>query len=208
MDFSNPIGDVVPSAQGPVLAALAASGAPLTGRAIAGLTRPSVSQPRVASILNDLTRAGLVLRTPAGSASLFVLNREHVAADPVIALASLRSRLWHRIAEHANRLTSRPEAIVVYGSAARGDGDVASDIDLLVVRPHDVDRDEDRWQDSITELAGRVAAWTGNPCEVLDRSAAELRCMAADGERLLAEIRRDGMALLGSMSIVPAPRAA
>lgn len=139
---------------------------------------------------------------------MFVLNREHVAAEPVIGLASLRARLWHRIAEHAHGWTSRPEAIVVYGSAARGDGGVASDIDLLVVRPSHVDREDDRWQDSITELAGRVAAWAGNPCEVLDRSASELRCMAADGERLLAEIRRDGMAVLGSMSVVPAPRAA
>lgn len=32
--------------------------------------------------------------------------------------------------------------------------------------------------------------------------------MAAAGERLLAEIRRDGRALIGAVSLVPAPEAA
>jgi hypothetical protein len=32
--------------------------------------------------------------------------------------------------------------------------------------------------------------------------------MAAAGERLLAEIRRDGRAVVGSVSLVPAPEAA
>ena len=122
MDVSNPMADVVPSAHGPVLAALAATTTPLTGRAIAELTRPRVSQPRVASILKELADAGLAIRTPAGSASLFSLNREHLAAGPVEALASLRTRLWERVAEHASAWTHVPDAVVVYGSAARGDG--------------------------------------------------------------------------------------
>lgn len=206
MDVSHPIADVVPSAHGPVLAVLAAGSTPLTGRAIAGLTRPRVSQPRVARILNELTRAGLVNRIPAGSASLFSLNREHLAAAAIEALACLRATLCARIAEHANGWTRPADAVIVYGSAARGDGDSDSDIDLLVVRPHDVADDDPGWQESLTDLAARVTAWTGNPCDVLDRSADELHAMAASGEPLLAEIRRDGRALVGSISLVPAPR--
>ncbi|MBU4335843.1 MAG: hypothetical protein KJ548_04650, partial [Actinobacteria bacterium] len=60
-----------------MLAVLASTSTPLTGRAIAELTRPRVSQPRVARILTDLTEAGLVDRVQAGSASLFTLNRDH-----------------------------------------------------------------------------------------------------------------------------------
>ncbi|MCG2797640.1 MAG: nucleotidyltransferase domain-containing protein [Cellulomonas sp.] len=208
MDVSNPIADVVPSAHGPVLAVLASTSTPLTGRAIAELTRPRVSQPRVARILTDLTEAGLVDRVQAGSASLFTLNRDHLAARAVEDLASLRTRLWERIAEHAAEWSHPPEAIVVYGSTARGDGDSTSDVDLLVVRPASVDEDDPDWQRNVTALGFAIRRWTGNPCEILDRSSDELRAMAAAGERILSEIRRDGRAVVGSMSLVPAPDAA
>ncbi len=208
MDVSHPMADVVPSAHGPVLAVLASTTTPLTGRKIAELTDPRVSQPRVASILNDLVAAGLVDRIPAGSAMLFALNREHLAAGAVEDLATLRARLWDRIARHAAGWVHVPEAIVVYGSAARGDGDTTSDIDLLVVRPPNVADDDPDWNRNLTDLAFGVTRWTGNPCEVLDRSPKELRSMAATGERLLGDIRRDGRAVVGSLALVPAPEAA
>ena len=208
MDVSNPMADVVPSAHGPVLAVLAATTTPPTGRKIAELTEPRVSQPRVAHILADLTDAGLVDRVQAGSASLFALNREHLAAGAVEELATVRTRLWNRISEHAAGWTHPPEAIVVYGSAARGDGGTASDIDLLVVRPGSVDEDDGDWQRDLTALGFAVPRWTGNPCEILDRSPDQLRAMADAGERLLAEIRRDGRAVVGPLGAVPTPRAA
>ena len=199
---------VVPSAHGPVLAVLAGTTTPLTGRKIADLTHPQVSQPRVARILNELVAAGLVDRVRAGSASLFTLNRDHLAAGAVQALATLRQQLWTRIAEHARSWTHQPDAVVVFGSAARGDGDAASDIDLLVIRPDDVHVDDSGWHHDLTDLASHVSRWTGNPCEVIDRSPTELRAMAAVGEHLLAEIRRDGRAVIGSLALVPAPEAA
>ena len=208
MDVSNPIADVVPSAHGPVLAVLASTSTPLTGRAIAELTRPRVSQARVARILKELAEAGVVDRAPAGSALLFSLNREHVAAGPVEALVSLRQRLWSRIAEHANGWAKSPDGVVVFGSAARADGSTASDIDLLVIRPANVGVDDPDWHANVTDLAARVTRWTGNPCEILDRSSDELRSMAATRERLLGEIRRDGRAIVGSISLVPTPQAA
>lgn len=207
MDLSHPIADVVPSAHGPVLAVLASTSTPLTGRAIAELTRPRVSQPRVARILNELAEAGLVDRTPAGAASLFVLNREHIAAGPVEALVALRQQLWTRIAEHAGDWAKPPDGVVVFGSAARADGGTNSDIDLLVIRPASAGVDDPDWHANLTDLAVRVTRWTGNPCEILDRSGEDLDVMAEAGERLLGEIRRDGRAIVGSLSLVPAAKA-
>lgn len=205
MDVSTPMSCVVPSAHGPVLAVLAGTSTPLTGRKVAELTQPRVSQPRVARILRELTAAGLVERTPAGSSSLFLLNREHLAAGAVEILATMRQQLWARIGEHARTWSRHPVAVVVFGSAARGDGTIDSDIDLLVVRPLGTDDGDQAWQDDLTDLASQVVRWTGNSCEILDRSELELAVMAANGERLLTEIRLDGRALVGSLQTVPVP---
>lgn len=94
---------------------------------------------------------------------------------------------------------------MVFGSAARGDGGTASDLDLLVIRPANVGADDSDWHAGVTDLAARVSRWAGNPCEILDRSGDELRAMAAAGERLVGEIRRDGRAIVGSMPFLPAP---
>ncbi len=208
MDVSNPMGDVIPSAHAPVLAVLAATTSPLTGRKVAELTEPHVSQARVAAILRGLVAAGVVDRTPAGSASLFSLNRDHLAAPAVELLASLRAKLWGRMVDDVQAWVHKPDAVVVYGSAARGDGGAESDIDVLVVRPATVDAEDAAWHRDLTTFAGRVTRWTGNPCELLDRSPQELASMARNGERLLGEIRRDGRAVVGAIVAVPAPRAA
>ena len=169
MDVSHPIADVVPSAHGPVLAVLAATSTPLTGRAVAGLTRPRVSQPRVAAILNDLARAGLVIRTPAGSASLFTLNREHLAAGPVQALASLRAQLWDRIADHAAGWPHPPAAVIVFGSAARGDGGPGWEI--LVVST----REKKDWSRTVPIKLEEEFYWMVNSYEKTDPETGRLR---------------------------------
>lgn len=204
MDVANPMNCVIPSAQGPVLAVLAATFEPLTGRRIATLTRPPVSVSQVATILRGMTESGLVGSTPAGSSTLFVLNRDHVAAPVVVGATRLREELWERIVTQVHSWDEPPLAVIVFGSAARGDGDHRSDIDLLLVRPEPLD--DDQWQRHLTTLADAVLRWSGNPCEILDRSEQELASMASSGEPLLAEIRRDGHVLLGSWALV-GPRA-
>lgn len=113
-----------------------------------------------------------------------------------------------RIAEHAAEWTYPPAAIILHGSTAQGDGGTASDVDLLAVRPTAADEDDPDWQRNLNALEFAVPRWTGNACEILDGPCEELRAMAAAGERLLAEVRRDGRAIVGSISLVPAPNAA
>lgn len=205
MDVSHPISAVVPSAHGPVLTVLARAGTPLTGRGIAALTTPVVSQRQVSQILTTLTLLGLVRVTDAGSANLYELNRDHIAADAVEILATLRDRLWERMRAAADAFTHRPDALVVYGSTARADGDETSDIDILIVRPDGVPDTDPAWQADLTDFAIRVGAWTGNAVELLDRSHSELAVMGMSGERLLHNIRQDGRFLIGTRSIVPEP---
>ena len=205
MDVSAPIRAVIPSAHGPVLTVLARAGQPLTGRAIAELTRPSVSQKQVATILASLTEQGLVFVTGAGSAKLYTFNRDHLAAEAVVHLASLREQLWDRITTHVAGWTIAPTALVVYGSTARGDGDASSDIDILVVRPNGVGDSNPLWDTDVDLFVAALTRWTGNSVDLLDLSHGELTTMALAGEALLTHIRDDGRFLIGTRADVPAP---
>lgn len=206
MDLQYPMGSVVPSAHGPVLAVLSRSGRPLTGRQIAELTRPRVSQSRTAAVLRDLAAAGLVTATPAGSAVLYEMNTEHLLSGPIAQLVTARERLWERIVAQVATFEHQPVAVAVFGSAARGDGHLGSDIDVLVVRPEDVDDDDLSWQHDVDELDRAIRRWTGNAVDLLSWSPRELAEMASAGERLLDEVRADGRFLVGSRTSVPAAR--
>lgn len=208
MDFSHPIATVITSAHGPVLSVLAATGEPLTGRTVASLTEPSVSRTQTATVLAHLTASGLVKRDFAGGARLYTLNRDHLAAPAVELLANLRSRLWDRIVEHAGTWVHPPDVLAVFGSTARGDGHMGSDIDVLVVRPDGVDSSNPAWTNDLSVFAHAVTSWTGNEVELLERSHGDLATMAAAGEPLLGNIRRDGRFLVGSRAMVPVPVAA
>jgi len=208
VDLSFPMNAVVPSAHGPVLAVLARTSEPLSGRGLAELTRPAVSSRQVATVLAALAQSGLVERQRAGSGYLYRLNRDHVAASAVLELVGLRQALWDRMGAAIKAWTWRPAAVVVFGSAARGDGGLDSDIDVLVVRRDDVDADDGAWQRDLVAFAAKVQRWSGNSCEVLERSARQLAEMAQGGEVLIGDLRRDGVFLAGERSVLPRPRPA
>src|SRR4051794_13995076 len=96
-------------------------------------------------VLVRLEEQGLVHGSDAGPARLYLLNREHVAAEVAVALSSLRSRLFARIRSDLESWEIRPVSAALFGSVARGDGDVNSDNDLLLVRPDGVEDDDERW---------------------------------------------------------------
>src|SRR4051812_1306892 len=101
MDVARPYAAVAPSLDGDVLVVLAGVTGPLTGRQVAELARRG-SQSAVSAVLDRLVEHGLVLRQKAGRAHLHTLNREHVAAPAVEALARARSVLFDRIGRYVS----------------------------------------------------------------------------------------------------------
>jgi predicted nucleotidyltransferase len=205
MDVTHPIATVIPSAHGPVLAVLARASEALTGRTVAALTDPPVSPSQTATILTQLATSGLVTTMRAGTAVLYSLNREHLAAPAVEHLATLREKLWDRIVEQVNTWAHRPDALVVFGSMARGDGSSESDIDILLIRPADVPVSDGRWHNDLTVFASKITTWTGNSVDLLDYTRADLMAMAVAREALLDNIRDDGRFLIGGRSMLSAP---
>ena len=197
MDLSNPSEALLPSVRGAVLRVLARTDAPMSGRQVAAVAGERVGYRRVSQVLGELVAAGVVLRDSQPPSYLYRLNRDHVAAEPLLILADLRGRLLSRITDAVSSWTHAPEALWMFGSAARGDGSAASDIDLLAVRSSNVDGDDPTWRAQIDRLAERVSAWSGNDCQIVEYDGEELTALVEAGDPLIESLRRDGIVLAG-----------
>ena len=134
MDMGDPTRSITPTLDGPVLAALARSGRPLTVGEVAAETVRG-SEIGVRRCLARLVAQGLVQATEMGRNRVHELNREHVAAPIATMMDDLRIELWRRMRKELGGWKPKPLYACVFGSAARAEGDADSDVDLLLVHP-------------------------------------------------------------------------
>lgn len=198
MDLSSPISSVIPTAHGAVLAVLASTSEPMSARRVAALTDGRFGQWRVNEVLGQLADSGVALREIRPPAKLYRLNRDHVAAAGIEALAGQRDVLLSRIRSELGTWAVPAEAVWMFGSAARGDGNAASDVDLLFVRPDAVDADDPIWLQQIDDLSEHIGRWSGNGCEPVEYARAELTAMVSRRERLVDTLRSDALQLCGT----------
>lgn len=196
MDLSDPMRSVIPGAHGRVLQVIARTGKPLTARQVGLLTEGGITKRRANDVLQELTEAGVVLRQDAAPSYLYTLNYEHVAADAIVALANLRTTLLDRIRSSIQTWKWKPVAVYLFGSTAKGTATERSDLDVLVVQPPDVSSDD--WDDQLSILSENVHRWSGNYCEILELTEAELHESVETGNRLAADLRDHGVILYGS----------
>jgi predicted nucleotidyltransferase len=168
----------------------------LTGREVARLTGRS-SHSGVLDVLHRLTEHGLVTRVELNRAFLFALNREHLAAPAVETLARMRTEMMNRIRRVAESWAVRPAHLSLFGSVARGDGDAQSDIDLLVVRPRDVDADDSGWRAQIEELSNQIERWTGNRASISEVAESDIAQLREQERPIVAALRADAIVLDG-----------
>jgi predicted nucleotidyltransferase len=196
MDVARPYTAVCPSLDGEVLRVLSGTASALTGREVARLTGRS-SHSGVLSVLNRLTEHGLVTRVELNSAALFSLNREHIAYPAVAALAGLRAALLDFIREAVRMWDVQPIHLSMFGSAARGDGNTRSDIDLLVVRPEEVEEEDPRWREQFETLREAIERKTGNVVSMLEISEPELDRLRDEEPPIVEALRAEAITLSG-----------
>ena len=197
MDLGNPIHSVIPSVQGDVLAALTRAGQPMSGRGVAELVGDRASASGGKAALRSLVASGLVTGEPHPSVILYRLNRRHLAAEGIGSLATLRGRLIDKIREHLAAWAVPTRGVYLFGSFARGEGNLVSDIDVLIVRPDDLDAGDPTWLGPVHAFVSDVAAWTGNDCRLAEFSEGELGKFLASPERLAKDPRTDAINLTG-----------
>jgi hypothetical protein len=131
---------------------------------------------------------------------MHTLNREHLGAAAVLALAEMRSELWRRLRGLLAEWDVPVVHASVFGSAARADGDAASDIDIFLVRPGTVDEADPAWTDQVDDLRSRVTQWTGNPAGIVEQGEHVFDELpnGRQAPPVLQEILRDGIDIAGT----------
>lgn len=195
MDVSKPFTAISSSVDADVLVVLAGSTKPRSGRELA--RRAGRSNTGVQHVLDRLVEHGLVSREEVGRTFLYELNRAHLLAPTVEQMAGARAELTRRLRKVIGAWEVPPVHASMFGSAARGDGDTSSDIDLLVVRPADLDPEDATWRDQLDELADSVRCWTGNNAGIAEVSDGELPRLRKDRPPVVEEVSEDAVNLAG-----------
>lgn len=196
VDYRRPVEAVIPGVQGKVLGALAGTTRELHLRAVANVAQVSTGQ--ASAVLATLVELGLVERRDVPPVALFRLAREDLAGRLIADLANLRQALVAELRAAAAEIEPAPASAVLFGSLARGDAGLDSDVDVLVVRPSDLDPDDDAWGRALHAFAGRVERSSGHPLGLAEVDEAELPSLLRSDRPAWAEIRRDGILLVGS----------
>jgi predicted nucleotidyltransferase len=196
VDVSHPIRAVVPTLDGPVLEVLARVSRPLSGREVHRIAGVG-SENGIRLALARLVDQGVVRAEERRPGKYYAINRSHLAWPAVERLTSMRAELLSRLREAIAQWQPQPEHASLFGSTARGEGTAHSDIDVLLVRPSDVDDEACQWVEQVDCLRVDVEDWTGNHAQVLEMDFARLAEHERVGDRLIDEIARDSVTLAG-----------
>ena len=188
MLFGEPFGGVIPGARGAVLATLLRTDAPLTGRQVHALVSDVYSLWTVQEALKALAQLGLVNTQTIGRAGVHTVNEDHVSVAPLRALLDPIAALTHTVRKAVG---DDVQTVILFGSIARGESHINSDVDLAVIAPTG-------W-DGRTDLEDAVRTRLGNYCDVLVFTPEDFSRLPGIDEPVVREILAEGIALIGSI---------
>lgn len=188
MLLNEPFGGLIPGARGAVLSALLRTDARLTGRQVHALVSDRHSLWSVQEALKAWAQLGVVHTETIGRAVVHTINEDHYAVTPLRSLLDPVTALTETAAQIVGE---DAEAVIVFGSVARGEAKEGSDIDLAVIA-------QSGW-DGRVDLEDAVRKRLGNDCDVLVFTAKDFTSLAAADEPVVDEILADGVPLIGAM---------
>jgi DNA-binding transcriptional ArsR family regulator len=198
MDLSEPGRAFSGSLTMPILRALDGRSTPASAAQVARSAHLGTAAG-IGRALERLSKHGLCNREELGGRALYSLNYEHVLYRAIRIALDADGTLVKNLKRALSSWDPEPIAGVLFGSAARRDGDSESDVDLLLVRPAMSSGHRERlWAPQVHQLRIDVQRWTGNHLQTIDWSTNSLRRYASRGEPLVDDLMKDGVLLTGS----------
>lgn len=195
VDYTRPVQALIPGAQGQILGVLAETTARLNLTTLSRLAGVSLAQ--ASRVLPELIHLGLVERVEAPPSALFRLIDENLVGRLVRSMTDLRHLALRAVGDCSALQKPRPELVIVFGSFARGEADADSDLDLVIVRPGDIDGDDSAWAEAIVSLNQVLRRALGNPVNILEVGAKDLERRLKSRRELWKSIRADGIVVYG-----------
>lgn len=184
-----------------ILRYLATHSGRFTGREIA--LAAHVEAKRASQALADLVDMGVVTRLPAGRAYLYSPNRRSYLVSKVLLPAFQHEAGWLEELGHAvYRLGPKSiDAVLLYGSWARGHAGRKSDVDLLVI----VEAKDHRRRkatskivrDQIDKYRQELAERFGRPISVLVLDREEVKRRLRENDKFVHEVIAQSKVLAG-----------
>ena len=179
MELGHPFRTVTPSLDGEILAVLVRLSDECTAPRIHSIIG-EFSESGVRKACARLSAQGIVLQRRVGHADVYQLNREHVAADAVIAIAELRDTFVDRLSANLGAWQQPCAYAALFGAATRRSMGAKADIDVFIVRPDAIDESDPQWRGQVDSLRARIKDWSGNGTRILEYRERQMQ----DGLRL------------------------
>jgi predicted nucleotidyltransferase len=165
----------------------------ITGREtarLAGLTHKSAL-----SILSNYERLKLVKRESAGRSYFFTLNRQHYIYKNIIEPVfntekGMASSLFKTISQKISRYA---ESIIVYGSVARGNESVESDLDICII----YNSEKKKLEPELSNLRGDLYDTYGVTLAPFLISIQEFKKKAKSKKSPVSDIVKEGKVIYG-----------
>lgn len=160
--------------------------------ALTGLTRPAVS-----TVLDELGAMGIVRSSSAGRANVHLLERQSVYVEQLISpLFEAEQSLPQTLEDdlHATFADSA-ESILLFGSYARGEQRIGSDVDVVLVAS---DQAEKRVLDErVRSYAPTFRARYGAALSDITYDAQEARALWRTAPAFLESLKKDAVVISG-----------
>ncbi len=165
----------------------------LTGRQIAELAAvPVVSASRV---LADLAEIALVHARDVGQARIYRLNREHALWAALAAMMATAAIIEERIRSISLEKAPSETTVAIFGSFARGDAGLSSDIDIVIVSRDSAHTDARL--ELVDELEETIREMTGKSVNVIDILDEDLDRLVKNEDPLIESWSQDARTLHG-----------